>query len=243
MKKNLTLIMLSSILWTTTASAEINFPYSQFKEIEFSNPYFSKHFENFISNMQKNDIKASKEIDIAYEKYQKKYQKEKNRGVYRKPKEQQLIMAKIIAKEEKPFMKASKTFIKNEVSNFNTFLKNVKDDKNIKQDEKINFIKSIKPLHNKYQKLFKTYNYKQDSMNMNCFVEEKEYKYTPEFCGYMYSDLDENIKNLKSMTSYDLNSFVAKYKAAKTGLSYQENLKLRIEEIKRYKSFKWEQNK
>lgn len=236
-------LLILSLSFIPMANAKIVFPYSQFKEIEFANPNFTNHFENYIATIQKNDMKYSKIIDSQSADFINKYQKEKERGVYKKPLQARKSLGRIISKEGKNYIKVGDGFITAEISNFNNFANNVRNDKKITQAEKMSFVESVKPLHQKYKKLFSTYRHTLTENKTFCFVSEEEYEYTAEFCAYMYSDLNDSIKNVKQMTAREINIFITKYKTTRRGMTYAEDFQLKIDELKRYKDFNWEINK
>ena len=241
MKK--TILLLSTILISGITTAEtkttLTFPYSEYKEIEFVNPTLTNNFEKYITNMQKSDIKFSKEYTKVESEYQKRYLKAQKRGAYKKDHERQLMVNKIVISEEKDYNLLMSGYLKEQIDVFNVFVKETQKSKHITKAENILFLKSIKSVHQSYIDAHNSLKYRIGSYNDYCFDKKSESS-IPDWCHLVYEESINDIKEFKYMINTKMNNFITSYKVNSTKRSFRNELKIRIEEINRYKEFKWE---
>lgn len=240
MKNKTTLMLLLTALCSSNAFAKITFPYAGFKEVEFSNPYLTQEFESFISDMHKQDLAFQKELDAANDKFLKKYEKERRMSAYKEEPERLERLGRVAIKEEKNFNKLTTQYITNEVKLFNDFVKSIQGNPKLSKTEQIAFIKAVKPLHTAYQDVFESFSIDIKNTKIICFVDYDKAMAVADECNYMYDTIEDRIEGSKYHIASFMNKFVTKYKVETTGSDFRENLKGRIDEIKRMNSFKWE---
>lgn len=218
---------------------KITFPYSQYKEVEFANPTLTKHFETFITEMQKSDLAFSKEYLKVEEEYRKKHTKAQRRAAYKKEQERKEIVDKVIIENEKAYNGLMGGYLKDQVGLFNNFVKTVQNSKHMTKEESINFLKAIKPVHTSYIDAHSSLKYRIGTYNQFCF--DKEYEgFLPDWCYLMYTESITDVRDFKYTINTKMNKFITAYKVGTTKKSFRKELQMRIEEINRYESFKWE---
>lgn len=237
--KNILLIC-TAITTSCFSFANSKYPYSQFKEVEFFNPTLTNEFENFISQMHKQDLEFEAELETAMTKYTKKYEREKRMVAYKSDSEQKKRLGTLTLREEKTFNNLSNKFISKEVALFNGFVKRMQNNPKLTHDEKMGFIKAIQPIHKAYKDAFDGFKGFQDMKKSQCFVDEKDVQSVYFGCEFMYNDLVKQYEGLKFHTSIYMNEFITKYKVSTTAPNSLDNLRVKIEEIQRMESFKWE---
>ncbi len=241
MKK--TILLLSSIFISVNAMAEtdttLSFPYSEYKEVEFVNPTLTKKFETYITSMQKSDLAFSQKYTKVESDYQKRYLKAQRRGAYKEEIERQKLVDKVLTSEVKNYNTLIGGYLKEQVGVFNVFVKEVQSSKYLTKEENIVFLKSIKEVHQSYIDAHNSLKYRIGTYNDYCFDKEREGG-LPDWCHLIYDESIDNIKEFKYMINTKMNNFVTSYKIDSTKRSFRNELKMRIEEIRRYEEFKWE---
>ncbi len=231
------LLLTFSILISGVSFA--NYPYNAFKEVEFDNPYITKEFENFITNIQKNDMEFIEKINPVEESFNKRLAREKKLIAYRTDKERNERLNRFFQNEKKNYDSVKDLFLSNEIKIFNDFINRMKNHPQLSQEERNNFFTALKPLHKAYKDTLTSTNYIIDSKEA-CFKNENPSYEPPYFCEPMYTDLKAQNKSNKFQLGIYTNKFINAYKVSQNKYDADQYLIDRIEELKRNRGFKWE---
>lgn len=240
MKYKKIILVCSTLLLSNMSSAMSNFPYSQFKEVQFSNPIMTTEFENLMSSLQKSDITYEKDYNKINSDFTKKFFDAQKRIGYKTPEDQNTILSKIIYKEKKTFNDFNTKALANELIIFNKYVKRIQSNKKINKEEQSTFIKSIKDVHKAYSQISIEHKYNMQTINTFCFQENKN---APELCYDLYESSKNRMSDFRKYLVPKYNSFVTKYKISSKDSPNNHNsfLQIRVDEAVRKAAFKWEE--
>lgn len=249
-KSNIKKIALVSVLSLSAFSAnaeikDVSFPYGEFKEADFENPYLNKMFEEFIFGIQKKDITYNKKIEAYNNEYLEKLTVLTRRGKYKEEEDFQKSIYQLNYKEKARVEEVKSLFYIEELKLFNKFVQNVKSSRRLDAKEKNVMLNSIKPLHKAYANQTKNYKVESSYSITYCYTNPQEIPtgYTAEYingyCSDLYNKFNKNFAlNMKFHTALKMRELVNGYIANISVGDFNENLKRRIEEIKRFEDMR-----
>jgi len=230
---------------TSAQIKDVTFPYGEFKEVDFENPYINSIFEKFISDIQNKDIKYNKKIEQYNHDYLETITKAEKRNKYKKPDAQAKIVYLINYKEEENIKDIRSSFYIEELNAFNSFIKSIKASSKITAKEKGIMLEAIKPLHKSYSNFTKKYKGIALYSDKLCFSSPKGldyaplYEYTNEYCGGLYNKFNQDFAlSLKSFTVFGVNSLISKYLGNINQGNFNKSLQMKIDAIMRNKKIK-----
>lgn len=246
-KKSIALLIISTIGLSAQANVEgANFPYGKFKERDLRNPYVNQVFEKYINDIQRKDIKYTKLLNAANDKYQKKIIKENKRQAYREEDAHAKIIHVINTKEKNNYNVVKNSFYVEELKIFNNFVKNIKSNPRIPNNEKIILIEALKPVQVDYERFNDMFKFKTSAVENNCFKplekEDKDYlpniDYKNNVCLSIYKDYNDFAVTVRNRTSYSIKDFMNKYLRVTGKDDYNHKLKqleMQYEQLKKSK--------
>lgn len=233
-----------SLLGISTFSAQasisdIAFGYGSLKDSDLGNPSLTRLFENYISAIEQKDMNYTKTIRNYERTYNEEVSKAKKKFIYKKEEDQALIINNLRLKEKGKYLNVTKSFYDDELSLFNSFVKGIKSDRRMSNDEKKVALNSLSGIHEKFNYFEQTFKATIEPTITTCFNNNKNisviiYNNQLDYCNNFYTNFNNSFSKIfKQYVNNDFKSFVTKYKVAAEQVKLKNDLDESINNIKR----------